>query len=102
MSDYLQQFKSCGSNVTLAPGVFIEHPEAIEVGDNVTFMRGLVWQGKPGHCRIGSDVTFYPNCFIQGSPGRFEVGDHVGFFPGNYLSLGDWAASFMDIGHHSQ
>jgi acetyltransferase-like isoleucine patch superfamily enzyme len=87
--------------VNLADDVFIEHPEAMEVGDNVTFMRGFHMIGKPGVCRIGSNVTFYPNCFIQGSNGSLVVGDQVDFFPGTYISIGDWETSFVEIGHHS-
>lgn len=87
--------------MNLADDVFIEHPEAMEVGDNVTFMRGFHMIGKPGVCRIGSNVTFYPNCFIQGSNGSLVVGDQVDFFPGTYISIGDWETSFVEIGHHS-
>jgi acetyltransferase-like isoleucine patch superfamily enzyme len=101
MSDYIGKFKSCGRNVTIAPDAYIEHPEAIEVGDDVTIMRGFHMIGRPKLCRIGSTVTFYPNCLIQGSPGRFVVGDIVDLFPKTYISLGDWPASFVEIGHHS-
>lgn len=101
MIDYRSRFKSCGKNVTIAPDVFIEHPEVIEVGDNVTFMRGFHMIGKPAQCRFGSHVTFYPNCFIQGSPGRFILEDNVTFFPGNYISLGDWESSFVIVSHDS-
>ncbi len=101
MPDYRKQFKSCGQNVQIADDVYIEHPESLEVGDRVNFMRGFHMIGQPQVARIGSDVTFYPNCFIQGSPGRFVIQDHVGFFPGNYISLGDWDDSFVEIGHHS-
>jgi len=101
MSDLPRQFKSCGRNVTIAPDVYIEHPEVMEVGDDVTFMRGFHMIGCPQFCRFGSHVTFYPNCFIQGSPGRFVLEDHVTFFPGNYISLGDWETSFIHVGHDS-
>lgn len=100
MSEYLERFRSCGADVVIADDVFIEHPETIDVGDHVTFMRGFHMVGQPRACRIGSHVTFYPGCFIQGSPGRFIVGDHVEFFPGTYISLGDWETSFVEIGHH--
>lgn len=99
--DYRDRFKSCGKNVTIAPDVYFEHPEAYDVGDNVTFMRGFHCIGKPNVARFGDDVTFYPNCFIQGSPGRFILEDRVTFFPGNYLSLGDWDTSFIEVGHDS-
>jgi acetyltransferase-like isoleucine patch superfamily enzyme len=94
------RFKSCGRDVRIAPDAHIEHPEVIEVGDNVTFMRGFSMIGRPQRCRIGSHVTFYPNCFVQGSSSRLLVGDHVEFFPGTYISLGDWESSFVEIGHH--
>jgi acetyltransferase-like isoleucine patch superfamily enzyme len=101
MSDLLRRFKSCGENVTTAPDVYIEHPEVMELGDNVSFMRGFHMIGRPASCRIGSGACFYPNCFIQGSPGRFVLEDRVTFFPGNYISLGDWDTSFIEIGHDS-
>ncbi len=101
MSEYLRKFKSCGRNVTIASDAAIEHPEAIEIGDDVTIMSGFHMLGRPKLCRIGSNVCFYPNCFIQGSPGRFIIGDHVEFFPGTYISLGDWDSSFVEIEHHS-
>lgn len=101
MSVFPELFKSCGRNVQIADDVFIENPEVMEIGDNVTFMRGFYMMGQPNYCRIGSDVTFYPNCFVQGSPGEFVIDDHVEFFPGNYISLGDWDSSFVRIGHHT-
>jgi len=101
MPDYRKLFKSCGGNVQIADDAYFEHPESIEVGDNVNFMRGFFFGlGKPGVCRIGSNCTFYPNCFIQGSAGRFIVENNVDFFPNTYISLGD-AGSFIEIGHHT-
>lgn len=101
MSEYLAQFKSCGKNVRVEENVYIEHPEAMEVGDNVAFMRGFYMVGRPRVCRIGSHVRFWPNCFIQGSPGRFLVGDHVDFFPNTYISLGSTEENFVEIGQHT-
>ncbi len=100
MSEYQTRFKACGRNVRVARDVFIEHPEVMEVGDNVTFMRGLHMIGRAKTCRIGSDVRFYPNCFLQGSPGRFLVADHVEFFPNTYISLGDGDRRFVEVGPH--
>jgi acetyltransferase-like isoleucine patch superfamily enzyme len=94
------KFKSCGRDVSIADHVYIEHPEAIEVGDHVTLMHGFHMIGRPARCRIGSHVTFYPNCFVQGSNSRFVIDDHVEFFPNTYISLGDWESSFVEIGHH--
>lgn len=101
MSDYRTLFKSCGHNVQIAKDAYIEHPEVLEVGDDVTLMAGFYMMGKPRICRIGSRVTFYPNCFIQGVDSRLTVEDDVTFFPGTYLSLGDWESSFIEIGNHS-
>ncbi|MBI4582109.1 MAG: acetyltransferase [Planctomycetes bacterium] len=99
-SDFRERFKSCGRDVSVAPDAYFEHPEVVEVGDGVTFMRGFHMLGSPKLCRIGSRVSFYPHCFIQGSAGRFVIGEHVEFFPGTYISLGDWDTSFVEIGHH--
>ena len=101
MSVYHERFQSCGQDVEIADDVYIEHPEVMQVGDHVRFMRGFHMIGQPQQCRIGSHVTFSANCFIQGSPGRFIIADHVEFYPGNYLSLGEGAESFIEIGHHS-
>jgi acetyltransferase-like isoleucine patch superfamily enzyme len=100
MPDLRERFRSCGKNVVIDENVFIEHPERIEVGDNVRFDRGFYMQDGAAIAKIGSHVRFYPNCFIQGSAGRFVVEDHVDFFPGTYISLGD-ADSFIEIGHNS-
>src|SRR5262245_26520938 len=100
MADYRKIFRSCGQNVEVASDAFIEHPERIEVGDNVRFMRGFFMQDGPGVTRIGSNVCFYPNCFIQGSADQFIVGDNVDFFPNTYTSTGG-KGSFIEVGHHS-
>src|SRR5437867_1096581 len=100
MPDYRKLFKSCGRNVQIADGVYIEHPERIEVGDSVRFMRGFYMMDGPAVTRIGSHCTFYPNCFIQGSADRFVIDDHVDFFPNQYISTGG-KGSWIEIGHHS-
>jgi acetyltransferase-like isoleucine patch superfamily enzyme len=99
MTDYRARFKSCGTDVVVEDGVMIEHPEVMEVGDRVTFMRGLRWLDRTEIVRVGSDVTFYENCFLQGPAERFTVADHVDFYPMTYLSLGKGPTSFIDIGH---
>lgn len=98
--DYRERFKSCGENVVIGPNVFIEHPEVMEVGDNVNFMANFYMMAQPQTCRIGNNVSFFPNSFIQGSPNRFIVGDNVGFYPGTYISLGG-ETGFLEIGHTS-
>jgi acetyltransferase-like isoleucine patch superfamily enzyme len=100
MSDYRTLFKYCGTNVTVAPDVYIEHPEVMEVGNNVHFMKGFYMMDGPSICRIGNDVNFYPNCFIQGRADRLIIDHNVDFYPGQYLSLGG-KNSFIEIGHHT-
>jgi len=101
MTDYRERFKSCGRHVEIADDVYIEHPESMEVGDHVHFMRGFHMIEGPHLCRIGSHVRFYPNCFIQGAAQRFVIEEYVDFFPGTYISLGAGEASCVEIGHHS-
>jgi acetyltransferase-like isoleucine patch superfamily enzyme len=100
MTDYRKRFRSCGRNVIIDSNVFIEHPERLEVGDNVRFDRGFYMQDGPTVGKIGSNIRFYPNCFIQGTAGRFTIEDNVDFFPGTYISLGD-ESSFIEIGHNT-
>jgi acetyltransferase-like isoleucine patch superfamily enzyme len=99
--DYRKRFKSCGENVTVAPDIFIESPERMEVGDNVKFMSGFTMIGALQECRIGDNVTFFPNSFIQGLRARFVVGNNVEFYPTTYISLGEDDAAFVEIGHTS-
>ena len=100
MRTYHERFKSCGRNVVIAGDVHIDHPEWIDVGDDVRFMRGFHMIEGPRLCRIGSNVSFYPGCFIQGRADRLVIADHVDFFPGTYISLGD-ERGFVEIGHHT-
>lgn len=100
-SPYLKRFKTCGQNVRIHPNAYIEHPEVLEVGDNVTIHAGFNLIGKPRIAHIGSYVTFHPNCYLNGSPGRLWIDDHVEFYTGVYAGLGNWESSFIEIGHHS-
>src|SRR6185295_5342839 len=99
MPDYRKLFKSCGQNVRIAEDVYIEHPEMMEVGDNVIFARGFHMIEGPRLCRIGSDIAFHNNCFMQGRGASFIVEDHVDFYPTTYISFGDNGS--VEIGHHS-
>lgn len=101
MSDYKKLFKKCGKNVCVDENVFIEHPEVIEVGDDVVFSQGFYMKGRPQVCQFGSNITFSNNTYIEGSAGKFIIEDHVTFFPGTYISLGEWSSSFVEIGHHT-
>ena len=98
--DYREQFKSCGENVVIEHNVYIEHPETLEVGDNVRFMAGFYMKDAPRVCRIGNNVCFMPNTYIDGFPSRFIVGEDVTFYPNTYISGGDGNA-FIEIGHSS-
>ena len=99
--DYRERFARCGEGVQIAEDVFIEHPEVMEVGDRVVFMKGVYLMGRPGRFVIGDDVTFYPNVFYQGSPGHVTVGNDVQFFPNCYISSGDWDSCFVEVGNHT-
>ena len=101
MCDYVKRFKSCGENVRIGRIVQIEHPERMEVGNNVTFMHDVDIFGAPEFCRIGSNVTFYPYCYVLGSPERFVIGDNVYFSPTTFISLGSGPGSCVEVGHHS-
>jgi acetyltransferase-like isoleucine patch superfamily enzyme len=101
MEKYQNKFKTCGKNVNVHENVFFEHPEVIDVGDNVTFYPGFYMIGKPALCRFGSNINYFNNVFIEGSAGKFIIGDNVTFFPGIYISLGEWENSFVEIGHHT-
>lgn len=99
--DYRKRFKSCGENVVIEQNVYIEHPEQMEVGNNVRFMAGFYMIGKPKLFQLGDNVSFFPNSFIQGSPARFVVGNDVGFYPGTYISAGSGEKAVLEIGHSS-
>ncbi len=100
-TDYQRRFAQCGVGVQIADDVFIEHPEVMEVGDRVIFMKGVYIMGRPKRFVVGTDVTFYPYVFFQGSPGRVTVGSDVQFFPHCYVSGGDWESCFVDVGDHT-
>lgn len=93
--DYRTFFKSCGADVIIEPGVWIEHPELWVVGDRVHLMQGLRVRGR-AEVRLGNDVSFWPNGYIHG-PGRLIVGHNVEFHPNNFLSLGG-KNGLMEIG----
>lgn len=98
--DLKRSLRQCGQDVVIAPGVVIERPEAVELGDRVRLMAGTHIAGSVGDVVIGDDVTFMPGCFVDGNGGTLQVADRVTFFPGAFLSLGDIAVapSWMTIG----
>ncbi|HWL53055.1 MAG TPA: acyltransferase [Chthoniobacteraceae bacterium] len=98
-SDYRRQFRACGVDVEIEPGVWIEHPETWVVGDRVRLRRGMTVQGRLREVTIGSNVSLYPNLFIQGT-GTLRIGNHVTLYPNNYLSVGG-EEGLITIGSHS-
>ena len=100
LSDYLKRFKSCGENVKVAPDAFIEHPELMEVGNDVTFGRGFHMEGSPRECRIGDHVRFDPWTYITGS-GALLLDHHVQYYPGCFIALGEFEDSVVKVGFHS-
>lgn len=100
-SPYLCRFKTCGSNVHIAPDVIIEHPEQFEIGNNVIIHSGTQLLGRPEIARIGDNVTFNARCYAHGSPKRLIIENNVEFYTGVYMGLGNTETSFVEIGHHS-
>src|SRR5690606_35287822 len=84
---YHRRFKACGTDVQIAPNVFIEDPSTWIVGDRVRIRHNLTAYGRQQEVRIGSDVSIYPNLVIQGS-GSLQIGDRVTLYAQGYLSIG--------------
>ncbi len=97
---YHRRFKACGTDVQIAPNVFIEHPENWIVGDRVRIRHNLTAYGQQKEVRIGSDVSIYPNLVIQGS-GTLQIGDRVTLYAHGYLSIGDQDGRIVigDVSH---
>lgn len=93
------RFRECGTDVVIEPGVFIEHPENVRIGNRVRIRRGVTIIGSQKEIWIGSDVSLYPNIFIQGR-GRLVIHDKVTLYPNNYLSIGS-EEGWIEIGSHS-
>jgi acetyltransferase-like isoleucine patch superfamily enzyme len=96
--DLRKHFAACGDDVTIEPGVHIEHPELWRVGDHVRIASGFYCQGTP-RVTLDSSVTFLPNCFMQGA-GQVDVANDVTFFPQTYFSTGG-ENGITSVGHKS-
>ncbi|MDY0933053.1 acyltransferase [Chryseobacterium sp. CFBP8996] len=66
-------FKKCGKNFKIASGVTINHPERIEIGENVYFAHN-VWINGTGGLSFGSDIQLGPMCVIVTSQHKYENG----------------------------
>ena len=96
--DLRQRFARCGTGVVIEPGVHIEHPELISVGDDVRIATGFYCQGSP-RISLGSRVTMQPWCFLTGS-GSVQVDDDVDFGPRTFFSTGG-EGGVIRVGSHS-
>jgi galactoside O-acetyltransferase len=73
--------KSCGDDVTVAPGVGFLHPETFEIGDGSFLGAGAFLQGRyDGSFRVGKRVWIGPGAYLDARDLQF--GDFVGWGPG--------------------
>src|ERR671932_722036 len=76
------KFRKLGRNVVFERGVWVFHPENIEIGDNVYVGHNVFLKGYyKSLMRIGSNTWIGQNCFFH-SGGGITVGDYVGIGPG--------------------
>ncbi len=94
--EYQKQFKFCGEGVEIDPGVRIDHPEKMVVGDRVKIRHGVTIMGDFEEIKLDAGVVLYPQVFIQGN-GRLILGERVVLYPANYLSISG-KESFLEIG----
>jgi acetyltransferase-like isoleucine patch superfamily enzyme len=75
------KFARLGQNVIFERGVWVFHPENIEIGDNVYVGHGTFLKGYyNSHMRIGNNTWIGQGCFLH-SGGGITVGDFVGIGP---------------------
>jgi acetyltransferase-like isoleucine patch superfamily enzyme len=78
----MEDFKRIGDNVIFEKGVFVFHPENIEIGDNVYIGYNTVLEGYYKNKMIIGDHTWIgPGCFFH-SAGGIKIGKAVGVGPG--------------------
>jgi acetyltransferase-like isoleucine patch superfamily enzyme len=76
------RFRKLGRNVVFERGVWVFHPENIEIGDNVYVGHNAFLKGYyKALMRIGSNTWIGQNCFLH-SGGGITIGDYVGLGPG--------------------
>jgi acetyltransferase-like isoleucine patch superfamily enzyme len=70
---YRRRLKRCGSNLSIAPGVFIDSPEYVAFGDWVGLDRNVIIQAGPS--LEAGDVKPVENAQCQAAAGEVVVGD---------------------------
>lgn len=91
---YRRRLGGCGSNLTIDPGVILQNPQNIFLGDNVWIDINCLLTASPLRCeppeaegvargqiRLGSDVHLGAGVLIQGH-GGFTAGDEFAAAPG--------------------
>ncbi|MBM3891868.1 MAG: hypothetical protein FJ388_22370 [Verrucomicrobia bacterium] len=96
--DYVSRFKRAGKNVRVHPDAYIEHPEIVEVGDDVTIEKGVYICGRPKECRLGSRVLLETSVYMTLDRARLVIGNDVRLYPFCYISGGE---NFVEIGNHT-
>jgi acetyltransferase-like isoleucine patch superfamily enzyme len=91
-------FKRCGRGLKVASGVIINHPERIELGDNV-YIAHNCWLNGTGGLRIGSDVQLAPMTVIVSSKHKVVNGKVVKESEPNEVVIGSgvWLGSHVVI-----
>ena len=68
----LSKFKYVGENVVFDDMIKVWQPEAVSIGDNVTFYYGVCFQSAGDGIVIGSGSHFAPYCVLYGP---LEIGE---------------------------
>jgi acetyltransferase-like isoleucine patch superfamily enzyme len=73
--------RRCGSNLRVAPGVSIRHPETFAIGDGVMIGEQAIIHGRiNGTCVIGDKAWIGPQSFLDARD--LVIGNNVGWGPG--------------------
>lgn len=76
--------KAFGDGVVVSPGVVLQHPETMEIGDGVYLGRSAFLQGRhDGTCRIGQGCWIGPGGYLDAR--ALEMEENVGWGPGARL-----------------
>jgi acetyltransferase-like isoleucine patch superfamily enzyme len=78
----MEDFKRIGANVIFEKGVFVFHPENIEIGNNVYIGHNTILEGyHKNKMSIGDHTWIGQGCFFH-SAGGIKIGKAVGVGPG--------------------